>query len=463
MPITINRTLPNEWDETKTYYEGDTVIWLNIIYRCLQTSVNNPPDISTDYWKALDIYTKDASVMDDENSGDAEFWQRDRIYIDTAGFVYVNNENTGINVRGRDGQTTISFDELTPEQLEQIRGPRGYIGPQGIQGETGPQGPMGEVTLTPEQVEALKGDEGKSAYDIWLEQGYSGTEADFVAWLRSGIITLDKELDNTSANGVENRAITQGFQSYKNNITTLVNQLQSRVEDLENRLKYKYQGTDYFFKFGITTEGKWGYFYNNENIIIPFDKSDDSTNLTSSQAEINDGAFTYELGQSSLIIPSNTINPNNVIYSTNATVDRFEDFFNTYVYIYKDGTVFNAEFDLGYYNMILTPSTPYFGSKGLVAGEGVIFSPINVSDTASVIRFKVRPVGYETVYYQVGTFTNNEAALPSLITEGTYRSRYSNGSFEDETLITYSVRPGEGVYFGTTSAAEFEILEIYLD
>ena len=152
MPITINRTLPNEWDETKTYYEGDTVIWLNIIYRCLQTSINNPPDIFTDYWKPLDIYTKDASVMDDGNSGDAEFWQRDRIYIDTAGFVYVNNENTGINVRGRDGQTTISFDELTPEQLEQIRGPRGYIGPQGIQGETGPQGPMGEVTLTPEQV-----------------------------------------------------------------------------------------------------------------------------------------------------------------------------------------------------------------------------------------------------------------------------------------------------------------------
>ena len=37
----------------------------------------------------------------------------------------------------------------------------------------GPQGNKGD-----------KGDEGESAYEIWLEEGYIGTEADFLAWLK---------------------------------------------------------------------------------------------------------------------------------------------------------------------------------------------------------------------------------------------------------------------------------------
>lgn len=43
-------------------------------------------------------------------------------------------------------------------------------GKQGIQGEVGPQGPKGEP--------------GKSAYQSWLDSGYSGTEAEFSAWLK---------------------------------------------------------------------------------------------------------------------------------------------------------------------------------------------------------------------------------------------------------------------------------------
>lgn len=47
----------------------------------------------------------------------------------------------------------IKFEDLTPEQKEELRGPQGVPGkdgapgpqgPQGLQGETGPQGPQGE-------------------------------------------------------------------------------------------------------------------------------------------------------------------------------------------------------------------------------------------------------------------------------------------------------------------------------
>lgn len=38
---------------------------------------------------------------------------------------------------------TVSFEELTPEQREMLRGPEGPVGPQGPVGETGAQGPVG--------------------------------------------------------------------------------------------------------------------------------------------------------------------------------------------------------------------------------------------------------------------------------------------------------------------------------
>ena len=63
--------------------------------------------------------------------------------------------------KGADG--TVEFDELTPEQIEELRGP------QGEQGPTGPAGPTGAT-----------GADGKSAYQVWLDQGNTGTEQDFL-------------------------------------------------------------------------------------------------------------------------------------------------------------------------------------------------------------------------------------------------------------------------------------------
>ena len=60
---------------------------------------------------------------------------------------------------GQDG--TVSFDELTPEQLAMLKGPKGDTGaqgPQGPKGDTGPQGPVGP--------QGPKGDPGEVPADV---------------------------------------------------------------------------------------------------------------------------------------------------------------------------------------------------------------------------------------------------------------------------------------------------------
>ncbi|MBD3630503.1 hypothetical protein [Cyclobacterium sp.] len=51
-------------------------------------------------------------------------------------------------------------------------GPQGPQGIQGIQGETGPEGPQGPL--------GPQGNDGLSAYEVWLDQGNTGTEADYL-------------------------------------------------------------------------------------------------------------------------------------------------------------------------------------------------------------------------------------------------------------------------------------------
>ena len=103
-------------------------------------------------------------------------------------------------------------------------------------------------------------------------------------------------------------------------------------------------------------------------------------------------------------------------------------------------------------------------SKSLAIGEGVIFSPLNVSNTASVIHFVVEPItAGDIINYQIGRFTNSAANLPTLVTAGTYRTEYTNGSLTEPTIVTSNIRPDEGIYFASTSICGFKITEIYLD
>lgn len=101
----------------------------------------------------------------------------------------LKGEQGPIGPTGPTGATgaAMTFDDLTPEQKEELRGEQGPIGPAGATGPTGAA--MTWNDLTPEQKAELKGEtgptgatgpDGASAYDVWLEQGHTGTEQDFL-------------------------------------------------------------------------------------------------------------------------------------------------------------------------------------------------------------------------------------------------------------------------------------------
>lgn len=74
--------------------------------------------------------------------------------------------------------------EQGPQGPQGIQGPVGPTGPQGPKGDqgdpgpTGPQGPKGD-----KGEDGVIGHDGASAYEIWLEEGHTGSESDFLASL----------------------------------------------------------------------------------------------------------------------------------------------------------------------------------------------------------------------------------------------------------------------------------------
>lgn len=83
------------------------------------------------------------------------------------------------------------FSGTETEWLASLKGDRGDTGLQGIRGEKGDKGDTGEQGEKGDTgdtgAKGSKGDtgaDGKSAYDVWLAQGNSGTETDFLNSLK---------------------------------------------------------------------------------------------------------------------------------------------------------------------------------------------------------------------------------------------------------------------------------------
>lgn len=100
------------------------------------------------------LSTTPQSMMDQDpnNTGPTnDFWTDYPISIDVNGYIFYNGENTGINVRGPAGTTIVRWEDLTPEQIAQLKGSDGADGANGRNGTNGTDGA-----------------DGLSAYEEWL-------------------------------------------------------------------------------------------------------------------------------------------------------------------------------------------------------------------------------------------------------------------------------------------------------
>ena len=122
------------------------------------------------------------SVMGDAYSGDQTISTSHAITV-RDNYVYINNVNTGINVKGDPGKSAY--------QIARQNGFNGTIEEwlASLHGETGPQGEKGET--------GAQGATGKSAYQVALNNGFVGTEEEWLASLhgKDGVITVTEEQD----------------------------------------------------------------------------------------------------------------------------------------------------------------------------------------------------------------------------------------------------------------------------
>jgi hypothetical protein len=99
--------------------------------------------------------------------------------------------------------------EQGPTGLTGPQGPAGQNGTNGIDGATGPQGPIGLTGATgpqgPSGANGIDGQDGLSAYQIWLNNGNTGTEAQFLA-------SLQGDTGATGPQGIQGPAGAQGPQ-----------------------------------------------------------------------------------------------------------------------------------------------------------------------------------------------------------------------------------------------------------
>lgn len=475
MSITKNNTLPDLWNPDINYKCGDYVTYLNIIYRSIKDGENKNPKENKDYWSPLDIYLKDSTVMEHgDYSGDEEFWQRDNIYIDASGFVYLNNENTGINVNGW-VHKDISFSDLSDEEKASLKGDKGDKGEQGLPGADstipGPQGPQGSA--------------GKSAYQSWLDEGYTGTEEDFVNWIRSGIITLDTAPSITSHNGIENQAITNAFITYQRKVNELLDQYNDRITDLENRLKAIYQDTEHTFRFGITDNGQYGYKIDNTDTVYPFQQT--TSELNSIGVELINGLGLSDLGQHYILNEntilnldnelrsaslSNNVSTNsrtlnrNVTIGENVQTQDFDDFFSdvTYIYLFKDNEFVNDEMPYNLENMIYdTEHTPYkLYSKGNNSYEGIWFGIDSVSSIGSRIKITVEPYECESVKIVIGNTTDTTHTIEEIINDSTLQVQKITKTITKKTVIELdNIAENQRIYFFSNNTTnQFRITEI---
>ena len=155
-------------------------------------------------------------------------------HIDTAtGNWFVGSTDTGIKAQG-------------PQGIQGVPGKDGRNGIDGKDGDRGAQGIPGEQGEP--GVPGTNGKDGKSAYQIWLDNGHSGTETDFLNSLK-GKDGTDVDLSGYATTEAVQKAQSTADNAYKysQNEASLINK---RIDNIKvptesdfNRVKTVTSGT----------------------------------------------------------------------------------------------------------------------------------------------------------------------------------------------------------------------------
>lgn len=137
-------------DDYDLYNQGDTPI-----ARQGSPIINENGSVDVDeYYFPMSTIENSMMDQDPNNTGPTnDFWSNYPISIDINGYIFYNSENTGINVRGPAGASFVRFSDLTPAQLETLKGNPGTNGINGTNGTNG-----------------IDGKNGLSAYEVWLDE-----------------------------------------------------------------------------------------------------------------------------------------------------------------------------------------------------------------------------------------------------------------------------------------------------
>ncbi len=126
------------------------------------------------------------------NGKDGDNGHSPSIEIGTNGYWYIDGISTGVKAKGEDGNgidyivKTSSEGNVDTYTIKYTNGTTSiFVVTNGKDGQTPYIGDNGNWWIGEKDTGvSAKGDTGKSAYQIWLDNGHTGTEEDFLNWLK---------------------------------------------------------------------------------------------------------------------------------------------------------------------------------------------------------------------------------------------------------------------------------------
>lgn len=234
--------------------------------------------------------TNSTMDKDDKNTGPTtNFWEYYPLTIDSNGYIFYYEENTGINVRGPEGGIKyIRFSDLTEAEIAQLKGANGLNGTDGRNGRDG-----------------TDGINGLDAYHVWLQDNdYLESQhpiTEFYSYLASFVNLFIKEGTGTGSvivnyNGDNNIASGQGSFASGNGTTAAGENSFTAglgtISSVDNKFvigKYNEESNSNVFEIGIgvgNANRKTGFSVDwNGNILASNEITDGYNNILSNKVD----------------------------------------------------------------------------------------------------------------------------------------------------------------------------------